>query len=70
MTHIPPKGATVNLWIVYSHDSDGTFLEGIYTHSVQAEAAKRELEQQPQPRGYHIRYSIVERTTQPHGEGQ
>ena len=66
MIHIPPKGAEIRLWILYSHDSDGTFIEGIYTHEVQAESDLRILKARPQQRGYHTRYSLVERTTVPH----
>lgn len=69
MKHIPPKGAEIDLWVLYSNSSDGKFIEGIYTHKVQAEAMKRYLEE-PDGGGRYVRYSITERTTQPHGEGQ
>lgn len=67
MKHIPPRNAEIDLWILYSHSSDGLFVEGIFTHKVQAEAMKRYYEEDAP---LNTRYSLMERTTQPHGEGQ
>lgn len=69
MKHIPPKGAEIDLWMVYSHASSGVYIEGIFTHKVQAEAYLRYM-QEDDGSGRHVTYTIVERTTQPHGEGQ
>lgn len=68
--HIPPKGAEIDLWILYSHESSGTYIEGIFTHRVQAEAMKRYLMEEDGSGRKHVTYAIYERTTQPHGEGQ
>lgn len=67
MKYVPPNGAEIYLWIVYSHSSDGTFIEGIFTHKVQAEAFVRESSAETCG---NATFRIVERTTQPHGEGQ
>lgn len=67
MKHIPPKGAEIDLWVLYSNSSDGKFIEGIYTHKVQAEAQMREFKAEAMG---NATFHIVERTTQPHGEGQ
>lgn len=69
MKHIPPKGAEIDLWILYSHSSDGRFVEGVFTHKVQAEAMKRYL-MEDDGSGRHVTYTIIEHTTRPHGEGQ
>lgn len=65
MKHTPPKGATINLWLLYSTSTDGTYLEDVFTHKVQAETALRWYEEHE--RG-DARYYIRERTTHAHGE--
>jgi hypothetical protein len=67
MTHIPPKGAQVDLWMLYSYSTAGTFIEDIFTHKTQAEAALREFRAECQN---NATFRLVERRTQPHGEGQ
>lgn len=65
MKHIPPKNAEIDLYIVYSADGNGRYIEGVFTHKPQAEAYMRYLQEDSRDRHW-----IGERTTQPHGEGQ
>lgn len=66
-THIPPKGAEIDIWTLYSYSSSGTFIEGVFTHKVQAEAAMRAFKAECQG---NATFQLIERRTQPHGEGQ
>lgn len=65
MKHIPPRNAEIDLFIVYSEDGRGRYIEGVFTHKVQAEAYMRHLQEDSDDHHW-----IGERTTQPHGEGQ
>lgn len=67
MKIIPPKNGTVDVWLVYSQDDTGAYIEGAFTHKVQAEAYMRWCKETH--RNYN-RYWIRELTTHPHGEGQ
>lgn len=65
MKHIPPANAEIDLYFVYSQDGLGRYIEGVFTHKVQAESYMRYLQEDST-----ARYWVSERTTQPHGEGQ
>lgn len=67
MKFIPPNDAEIDLWMLYSRDTTGTYVEGVFTHKVQAEAAMRWHKENDRNNSTHW---IVERTTQPHGESQ
>lgn len=62
MIFYPPKDAEIQLWMLYSTDGNGTFIEGVFTNKTQAEAAMRALKEDSPI----ARYNIVERTTWPH----
>lgn len=63
MTHYPPEGAEITVWLLMSSCSTGTYIEEAYTNKVQAEAGMR----------WHVendrnnsRHWLREITTQPH----
>lgn len=41
MTHYPPPGAEIDLYLVYSRCAKGTFIDGAFTNKTQAESAMR-----------------------------
>lgn len=67
MKHLPPNGAEIDLWLVYSSDPTGTYIEGAFTHKVQAEAFMRWCTENS---AINTRHWLRELTTQPHGDGQ
>lgn len=67
MKYIPPKDAEIDLWLVYSSCDTGTYIEGAFTHKVQAEAHIRQCKDADR---CNSKYWLRELTTQPHGEGQ
>lgn len=67
MKFIPPKDAEIDLYVVYCQNAKGTFIEGAFTHKVQAEAFMRWCQEVDRNNSRHW---IREPTTQPHGAGQ
>lgn len=62
---IPPK-TQITIWLLYEHRDRCAFLDSLYTHKVQAEAALRWMRNNHPDSLYYLR----EMDTQPHGEGQ
>lgn len=56
------QGEYLQVWLLFHVDNGHAFLEHVFTHKVQAEAALRHY-RDSDPEGI---YNLLERTTEPH----